>query len=553
MDYLDGIKELFKSLLEDQRIQVLNSTVRGCLPLYVAVKDNKFDISSYLIEQSATQGRREMSEIWKSSRHPFIAAVLVGNPELMKLILRNLYDINDGIYGHLSPLMVAVYLRSLICVQIIVAMGADINRPCIHGRTPLMNSTSEYDICCFLISRGANINYQDEEGFTALHLAVTNYTIPCTNHLINAGADVRIQNNEGINPLTWAAMNINDAEVYRLFYQPAYSKLVRIESLEVLNACCACAQNVSLLGWKKALQMRKTNGLPKNSQIPTNEIFDFSKEFTTETELERIRDNPLRLAFQGILVIERIFGRNNRLYIQLLLQTALIAKERRHFVKLKQLIDYIQESCQETSFVANNFWYFGNVFKEIAKDGNSHFFFEYGGFTLFKIIVQATIKMWTVVKDHVYKNPFLVDRLYSELVDTFLYMTCAIGYLKSYQPYVGQFEEEVNKVVKEDLRHLHHHSLLHRTIKLMIIDPEKMVSFLKVLLESGADGNAKDYYQRTPIMYAFLTVPEYVFDDVLDLFKSHGYDSHRERSEYQFSVDGAEEDDCQVGLNLPRQ
>ena len=84
-----------------------------------------------------------------------------------------------------------------------------------------------------------------------------------------------------------------------------------------------------------------------------------------------------------------------------------------------------------------DFFYFYNLFIEIAKGYDSEICLQYGGFTLFEITVQATVKMWTVVKDHVYENPFLVERLHSELVDTFLYMTSAIGYLLLFPPYVS--------------------------------------------------------------------------------------------------------------------
>ena len=525
---LNGIKRIFESLQPEKRIDFLNSTVKGCLPLYFAVYTNRVEISRYLLGLSLVQGRRKMSEVWKNSRHPLIAAIITGNQELVKLILQNLYDINDNICGHMSPLMIATYLGSLKSVQNIVAMGAEIDRPCIHGRTPLMNSTSVNEICSFLISQGANVNHQDEEGFTALHLAVTEGLKPSTNNLLKAGADVKIRNHEGMNPLTWAAINQNLEEVYHLIRQPAYSVLDMIETLEILNACNVCSENITFLAWKMALLMRAIEGLPKNCQIPAQEILDFSQEFTTETELERIRDNPLRLAFQGILVIERILGRNSRLYIQVLLQTALIAAQRGKFLKLKQLVDYIQDYCQESSFVSLNFWYFKNLLNEIIQGCDLVFFFEYGGFTVFKIIAQATIKKWTVVKDHVYENPFLVDGLYSELVDTFLYMTSAIGFLFLAQPYVSQFKEEVNKLVKEDLRLLLHQSLLHRAVKLMKTHPWSLVDLLRVLLESGADVNAKDYFQQTPIMYVSQNVPEIFLNDVLTLFKEYGFDSWSE-------------------------
>ena len=478
-----------------------------------------------------------MCEVWKNSRHPLIAAIFVCNPELMKLILQNLCDINENIYGHLSPLLIAIYLQSLIGTKLIVSMGADINRPCIHGRTPLMNSTSDYDICCYLISQGADINHQDREGFTALHLGISNSTKSCTHNLINAGADLKIQNNEGMNALTWAAINLNAEELNRLIEQPAYSVLDMIETFEILNASCVCAQKLTLEGWQKALEIRRVYDLPKNCQIPAQEILDFSQEFTTEIELERIKDDPLRLGFQGILIIERILGRNNRQYIKFLLQTALIAKKRNNLDKVKQLIAHIQENCQETSFVTVNFYYFNKLFNEFAKDKNSEFFFEYGGFTLFKMIVRATLKMWIIVKEHVFINPYLIDGGYTDLVDTALFMISAIRYCNLFHSDVGQFKEEVNKLVREDIRLLYHQSILHRAIKLMKKNLWSTVDLLRLLLESGADGNAKDCFERTPLVYATMNVPEMLLDEVLTLFNGYGIYSESEQSKDRFSID----------------
>ena len=464
-----------------------------------------------------------MSEVWEKTWHPIIAAMHIGNPVLIALILHSLHDINNNVNGLFTPLMISTLFGSLISVKLTVALGANVNRLCFHRRSPLMESTSDSEVCSYLISQGANVNQQDEDGCTALHLAVAGRPIESVIHLINAGTDVSIQNYEGMNALIWATMNLNVMAVDYLINQPAYSNLDRIEAFEILNACFVCARDSFLIFWKHALVMRNIQGFPKNYQIPAQEILDLSQEFTTERELENLIHSPLHLAFQGILVIERILGKNNRLYLQVLLQTALIAYQQNHFLKLKELINYIHKYCQETSFVTPNLSHFKTVFEEIAKESDSEFFFEYGGFTLFKFIAQQTVKMWKVNKDLIYRYPFLVYNHHHVIIDTFLYMTSTIVNMNLSQLYSGQFREVVKNLVKEDVKVILHQSILHRAIKLTKLTPWSTVELLRVLLESGAQINSKDYIRRTPVMYALKHVPDDILIDVLALFSEYGF------------------------------
>ena len=67
-------------------------------------------------------------------------------------------------------------------------------------------------IVSILIQHGADLNIQDDNGWTALHYAAANERNEITEILIKAGADLNIQNNEGKTPIQ-AAENM---EVVRL-------------------------------------------------------------------------------------------------------------------------------------------------------------------------------------------------------------------------------------------------------------------------------------------------------------------------------------------------
>lgn len=60
----------------------------------------------------------------------------------------------------------------------------------------------------FLIQRGLEINAQDSDGNTPLHLAISPYQKDVVKHLINSGADSEIKNWKGISPKSMVQQNL---------------------------------------------------------------------------------------------------------------------------------------------------------------------------------------------------------------------------------------------------------------------------------------------------------------------------------------------------------
>ena len=172
----------------------------------------------------------------------------------------------------------------------------------------------------------ANINHQDDDGNTALHQAATEKQNETAKILIEAEADVRIRNKNGMTPLMLASVFINQQLIVNLLKHAKYSQLERIEALEVLSACLVGYGSPNISYWFIAIEMRNPR-FPKTLDVSTTAVLDFSREFTMRNELESLLEDHLKVAFQGILVIERILGRNNFVYLRQLLQTTMIAKD----------------------------------------------------------------------------------------------------------------------------------------------------------------------------------------------------------------------------------
>ena len=516
---------MLERLPPDQCKEILNSTIYDQLPLAWALQYKKIVISQYLLNLSSIQDQRERSEGWDRGFHPIMNAMKSGSSWMVFEIARNLWDINDFIRGAYTPLFYAVETTEISYAGLILLLGGDINKPSFNGRSPLIASISNRNMCSFLLELNANINHQDDDGNTALHLAAAQVTNATAKLLIEAEADVRIRNNVKMMPLMFASIYINQQLVMELLRHTKYSQLERIEALEVLSACLVGYGSVDITYWILALEMRNLR-FPKILDVPTTEVLDFSREFTMRNELESLQADRLELAFQSILVIERILGRNNFVYLRLFLQTTLIAKEENNLEKFRQLTDYILQYCHEApaDIIAECSNSFGIFFTEIFSNGSLGNIFENGAFHLFKIIARATTEMWLLVKDKFYRTPYVENSCYAGLADTFLYIAENINNMNLAEEYKRQFNEAVIELVKADIRFISHQSLLHRTIYSTLTKPWASVELIRLLLKSGADINSKDYFRRTPLLYAIVFGPDNCIREILELlleYKCH--------------------------------
>ena len=510
---------MFKPLSPDQCTKIITSTISDRLPISIALEFNKIEISRFFFLLSKSQNPRERSDSWNKGIHPLINALKANCFQMIFLISRNLWDINDNIRGYYTPLVCAVKNSDIRYVRLILLLGADVNKPCMSGISPLIASVFNSRICSFLLSKNPNLNHQDDDGNTALHIAAAKAQRQSAQLLINADADVLIRNNERMMPLMVASVNLNYQIVMDLCEHDKYSQIEKIEALEVLSACSVGFPSTNINSWFRALEMRNPR-FPKIKDVPTQKILDFSREFTTKKELKHLLADQLKLAFQGILVIERILGRNNFVYLRLLLQTTLIAENKNKLEKFQQLMDYIVKHCQETPahIIRNCLYYFKIIFTKIFSNANPGNIFENGTFDLFKIIARASVVIWQSVKDKFYETPTFLYIYYSEGANYILYITENIRKMDLHEDYEGQFNEVVQQLVKEDRLLIHHHSLLHHVLRSSPTEDWASVELIRLLLKSGADINSKDYYRRTPLMYALMYAPDDRIQEILELF-----------------------------------
>ena len=99
-----------------------------------------------------------------------------------------------------------------------------------------------------LIEHGANVDFQDQNGDTALHYAAhccDRYSEEIVSVLLTGGAS-HLCNNHGLTPLLAACNKGNTVMVEHLIKAPEITKEQRIDALELLGASLALVPSVGV-------------------------------------------------------------------------------------------------------------------------------------------------------------------------------------------------------------------------------------------------------------------------------------------------------------------
>ena len=144
-----------------------------------------------------------------------IFAACLGFSEIVRLLLNDgapIVNIQDNIASS-TALHHACYMQETVCVELFLAKGADVNIQNDKGYTPLMLACLKDDIDILmspavldmLLSADANLNTQTEDGKTALILAAHTGYQKGVKILLDAEADINVQDSKGATALHAAA------------------------------------------------------------------------------------------------------------------------------------------------------------------------------------------------------------------------------------------------------------------------------------------------------------------------------------------------------------
>ncbi len=221
----------------------------GMTPLMCAVLTNKQKVAKLLLERGAavdaTGGEESYGAVKMYGVSPFAIACREGNLEMAKMLLEAGADDTlcdaDG-----TPAMFSILYRSVgekgVCEKQKAAIVPLLKNPdCTdsNGNTLLISALTldgysclgkevdpiyNDDIIYNLLARGVDVNVRNNDGESALHMAVIYYD-DFVEPLLKAGADIDVQDNDGETPLMILCQYRNEEEACYLLRQGANFQL----------------------------------------------------------------------------------------------------------------------------------------------------------------------------------------------------------------------------------------------------------------------------------------------------------------------------------------
>jgi hypothetical protein len=176
-------------------------------PLYYAALCGFHDLVEHLI----TKHPQDVNADGGYYVRPLVAALAGEHFQTADLLRHNGADLDArGLIGR-NPLHATADSGNLEVVRILIEYNpADINARDEYGSTPLSLASASYNhkdgsVHQLLLEHGADINMQDQSGWTSLHHASSFGALEVVRVLLEHGADVEVKTNDGETALQVAA------------------------------------------------------------------------------------------------------------------------------------------------------------------------------------------------------------------------------------------------------------------------------------------------------------------------------------------------------------
>ena len=206
---------------------------KGNTALTLAARYGQLEVVKYLQEQGADLNHQD-----KEGNTALLWAARYGQLEVVKYLQEQGADLNHQNNEGYTALIWAAATGQLEVIKCLCKLGADLNHKDCRGNTALIKAASrrylkvfiylldrdtslnykadniallwaarygQLEVVKYLLELGADLNHQDNEGYTALFLAARYGKLEFVKYLQELGADLNHQNNKGYTALIWAA------------------------------------------------------------------------------------------------------------------------------------------------------------------------------------------------------------------------------------------------------------------------------------------------------------------------------------------------------------
>jgi ankyrin repeat protein len=205
---------------------------QGCTPLHIAVLAGRVEVSKLLLRHSIDFDIRDIEGY--SILH---MAAWKGRSEVAQMILE--YDsamkvlVNTRNKNGQTPLHIASEYDQTSVVAILLKSGADVDSQDNHKMTPLLCASGSFGIgeaAQLLLEHGASFHVRNENDQTPLHLASKHNHPGVVTSLLEIGADVDAQDSNNMTPLLCALEPPGSDEAAQLLLEHGASLHVRNEN-----------------------------------------------------------------------------------------------------------------------------------------------------------------------------------------------------------------------------------------------------------------------------------------------------------------------------------
>ena len=294
-------------------------------PLGIAAKKGHEQCVNYLIEKCYADVNGLVTNNNQERKYfpPLWCAAANGHLDIVKKLVERGANI-DGVVPHTgeTPLRAACFTRKNEIINYLIRKGVDVEIADNSGFTCLMIASrmGSSNIVEYLVEvANAKVNKRDNRDSTALLCAAESHSLDTVIYLLKKGAALNVVDCFGNTPLTNAIMNGSTDIVD--FLMPLVGQREQIDALELLGATYVTRKKYSkaLDIWKKALRQRYAI-YPHYVKRPSNysplirACNSGLEEFTTEEELEAIKENLYYMLLQSLLIMERVLGWTNLRY-----------------------------------------------------------------------------------------------------------------------------------------------------------------------------------------------------------------------------------------------
>lgn len=196
-DVLSGLMDRLRQSSEESsflgRLQGSRQSIHlskdryGASALHQAARQGDAETLLLILEASAV----DVNERNDAGETPLLIAVRAGAMGCVEKLLSVKADPDRPGKNGETPLCEAARLGRLVIAEMLVRAGADVNAALRNGQTPLLQAIRERntDIVRVLLANGANVNARDAEGRGALAYAAAAGLEELTAMLIEAGAE----------------------------------------------------------------------------------------------------------------------------------------------------------------------------------------------------------------------------------------------------------------------------------------------------------------------------------------------------------------------------